>query len=148
MKLVYVNLEKINVRNYLPKENSAIFEIHIEDNISKTILRERIKIEKAVPSIIHLITSSEELKNYEVGEDVKVVIQDIDKVKRILNDFINELKQLISILNSKDPTRYLDTLSRINRKTLNVKELLEQKKDKKKSYWEEKIKEYKSKENK
>ncbi|MEM2121699.1 MAG: hypothetical protein QXU20_03540 [Candidatus Woesearchaeota archaeon] len=143
MKLVYVSLEKINVRNYLPKENSAIFEIFIEDNISKSVLRERISVEKAVPSIINLIVSSEELKHYEVGEDVKVIIQDIDKIKKILNDFINELKQLISILNAKDPTRYLDTLSRINRKTLNVKELLKQKTEKKKSYWEEKVKEQK-----
>jgi hypothetical protein len=143
MKLIYVSLEKINIRNYLPKENSAIFEIYIEDNISKSVLRERINIDKAVPSIIHLITSSEELKNYEVGEDVKVVIQDLDKVKKILNDSINELKQLISILNSKDPTRYLDTLSRINRKTLNVKELLKEKTEKKRSYWEEKLKEKK-----
>ncbi|MGB9749001.1 MAG: hypothetical protein ACP5OZ_02300 [Candidatus Woesearchaeota archaeon] len=146
MKLVYVNLEKINIRNYIPKENSAIFEIHIEDNISKSVLRERIKIEKAVPLIIHLITSSEELKNYEVGEDVKVIIQDVERVKKILNDFMNELKQLISILNSKDPTRYLDTLSRINTKTLNVKELLKEKTEKKKSYWEEKLVERKAKE--
>jgi len=139
MKLIYVSINKINMRNYLPKDNSSVFEIHFEDNLGKQVIRERMKIEKALASIINSIKNKEELKNYEIGEEVKVVIQDKDKVKRVIDDFLFKAKELIKKLDKKNPENYLDTLSRINRLSVNVSEEIKKLPERKKSFWEERL---------
>ncbi len=129
-KIIYVMFKRLNVRNYLVKEDTALFEVFVEDNYGKNIFRGRFSINKALSSIINLVLKEEELKHYKIGEGVNVIIQDKELVKEAIKNLINKIKELRDKLNSKDPSAYLDTLSRINRLSLDFdKELEELKKE-------------------
>ncbi len=135
MNIIYVKFEKINVRNYLFKERSAVFEIFVDDSYNKEIWSKRFNIRNAMASIIKFVIRQEELKHYKLSEGgVRVVIQDKEFVKEVIGNLLQEINKLAEKLDKKDATVYLDTLSRINRLSIDfdkkVKELKTKKRNK------------------
>ncbi len=119
MKIIYVEFKRINVRNYLTKENTAVFETFIEDTEGKQIIRPRLEINKAKLGIIKAVIKEEEKIHSRFGEETKVVVQDKDFVKEAISRFIDKLKEITITMDRKDPSKYLDALTRINRLSLN-----------------------------
>ena len=144
MKLIYVNFERINVRNYLNKERSAVFEIVVDDTYNKEVWNQRFNIDKALTQILKFVIKKEELKHAKLDEEVKVIIQDKEFVKKAIKEFILEIDQLTGKLNKNNPDTYLDTLSRINRLSLNFNKKIKEIKSKEEDRphvedWKEKL---------
>ncbi len=122
MKIIYVEFKRINVRNYLTKEDTAVFETFVEDTEGKQIIRPRLEINKAKLGIIKAVIKEEEKIHSRFGEETKVVVQDKGFVKEVISRFIDKLKEITLTMDRKDPSKYLDALTRINRLSLNFNE--------------------------
>ncbi|GEM_PF-1620164 len=123
MKIIYVEFKRINVRNYLTKENTAVFETFVEDTEGKQIIRPRLRIDKAYLGIIKAVIKEEEKIHSRFGEEAKIVVQDKEFVKEAIKSFIDNLKEITITMDKKDPSKYLDALSRINRLSLNFEKV-------------------------
>lgn len=142
MKIIYVEFKRINVRNYLTKENTAVFETFIEDTEGKQIIRPRLEINKAKLGIIKAVIKEEEKIHSRFGEETKVVIQDKEFVKEAISRFIDKLREITITMDRKDPSKYLDALTRINRLSLNFEKAREERNNepkKKPQDWREKL---------
>ena len=125
MNIIYVNFEKINIRNYITKENTAVFETFVDDTYEKRIIRPRLNINNAPLGVIKSVIREEEKIHSKIGNEAKIVIQDKEFVKKAINEFVAKLKEITLTMDKKDPSKYLDALSRINRMSLNFNREIE-----------------------
>ncbi len=125
MNIIYVQFKKINIRNYITKENTAVFETFVDDNYEKRIIRPRLNINSASLGVIKSVIRAEEKIHSKIGDEAKIVIQDKDLVKKAVKDFVEKLREITLTMDKKDPSKYLDALSKINRMSLNFDKEIE-----------------------
>jgi len=120
MKMMFVRIKRVNVRNFIPSTNTANFEVVYEDVNKKDSFIENLQVDsRAVAAMLRKLIEIEERANYdkETGT-VRIVIEDKEIVKEKLRNFINEIISNASQLKSTAPERYLDTISRIDKMSL------------------------------